>query len=80
MAGLQVLSVGGEVLGRQFLSPAVMEWLRCGHSGELYRMGLEPVALALGPLGATVLAGFVEVCPLCHFEHVAGVVLPVELV
>jgi hypothetical protein len=42
-------------------------------------MAHDPMALGLSPEGATVLMGFVEVCPLCLAGHDAGTVLEVEL-
>lgn len=78
---LQLVTVGGEILGQQRLpGEAMVAALRCARCGKPYLMGAAPVALALGPLGATVVSGFVERCPHCHHEHVAGAVLTVELI
>jgi hypothetical protein len=53
--------------------------LVCPTCAGRYPMARDPIALALSPEGATVLVGYVEVCPLCNAGHEAGAVMEVEL-
>lgn len=73
-----LVSVGGGPVGSG-AAVTRMAALRCQDCGKLYPMALDPVGLAMGPRGATVLAGFVEVCPRCHHSHLPGDVLGVEV-
>lgn len=75
--GFAVVAVGGGVVGDD--ADRARAWLRCAGCGQQYEMALEPVALRLSAAGATVQPGYVEMCPHCFYEHVAGTVLDVEV-
>ena len=51
----------------------------CPKCNGRYPMAANPEAFALSPVGATVLAGYIEACPCCGAGHLPGVVLGVEL-
>ena len=71
------LSTGGAPFGEG--GNNVDYLLVCPTCNGRYPMARDPMALGLSPEGATVLTGFVEVCPLCLAGHDAGTVLEVEL-
>jgi hypothetical protein len=74
---LAIVAVGGQPVGATRPRPQTVMRLRCARCGELYPMATDPLALALSPLGATVLPGFVETCPICYGQTVPGGVLEV---
>ncbi|MBE2200500.1 MAG: hypothetical protein IAE79_17930 [Anaerolinea sp.] len=63
---------------RPFVPPVLR--LICNKCNGRYPVGPEPVALGFGPNGATVYAGWLEVCPHCFHGHIGGDVLAVEMV
>ena len=75
---LSVVTLGGGPIGERQGGQS-MAWLRCPECDVTYRMADDPRGLALGPNGATVLGGYVEMCPHCWHESQPGTVLSVEL-
>ena len=71
------LSTGGAPFGAGGRNVEYL--LVCPTCNGRYPMARDPIALALSPEGATVLTGYVEVCPLCNAGHEAGTVMEVEL-
>lgn len=73
-----IVASGGGRIGAAAMRTRRPTLLRCAGCGGAYPLALDPLALAFGPDGATVLPGFVEVCPHCHHEHFPGDGLAVE--
>lgn len=73
------VAVGGGVVGADRSLNGAAYQVRCAACGEAYPMAAEPMAFGLGPEGATVLAGFVETCPLCYAAYGPGQTLEVVL-
>ena len=74
-----VVACGGGAVGQPRPAATAAMQLRCPECAAAYPLAADPVALALGPQGATVLRGFVETCPACWHQSYPGAVLAVEV-
>lgn len=73
---LAVVTVGGSPIG---MSAGFSHMLiGCPACGYAYQMDNDPRGFGLSPVGATVLVGFVERCPVCGALHGEGRVLRIE--
>lgn len=75
---MAIVTVGGGIVGDGDGLHVDYD-LRCNSCGRTYPMAEQPRALALSPVGATVLPGYTEMCPRCYHDHVAGDVLEVVI-
>lgn len=75
---MAIVTVGGGIVGEGDGLHVDYD-LRCANCGHTYPMAEQPRALALLPVGATVLPGYAEMCPRCYHDHLAGDVLEVVI-
>lgn len=75
---MAIVTVGGGIVGTGDGLHVDYD-LRCNSCGRTYPMAEQPRALALSPVGATVLPGYTEMCPHCRHDHAAGDLLEVVI-